>query len=139
MITDKLNMFSEDQADVRNIAAYLSTKSIDLGLAKGIRVKNPLSVYAKTGAAAFAGTNGTLKVEIVSATDAALTGSLTVLHASDLIPVASLTANTVFFKQKLPQVINQRYIGLRYTVATTNMTGGLITAGLTDTIPTGSF
>jgi len=139
MITDKLNMFSEDQADVRNIAAYLSTKSIDLGLTKGLRVKNPLSVYAKTGSAAFAGASGTLKVEIISATDAALTGSVTVLKTSALIPVASLTANTVFFKEKMPELISQRYVGLRYTVATTNMTGGLITAGLTETIPSGSF
>jgi len=139
MIIDKIGMFSEAQVDWYNAGSYLSAKSVDLGVTKGVQgIKLPY-FYAKTGSAAFA-TGTSVEFQLVCADDEALTSNLVVLLSSGAIATASLTANKVVFSGKLPDDIPKRYLGMRYvSVESSDFTAGAITSGLTDRVPTGAF
>jgi hypothetical protein len=133
MITDKLNMFSEGQADIRTAGSYLSDKSIDLGLAAGLQALDLGEVFVKIGTAFAGGTS--LAVEIITASNAALSADVKVVQSSGAILTADLKANSMPVKMKMPVKLPGRYLGLRY-VGVGNFSAGDLTAGLTPATPT---
>lgn len=136
MITDKLNMFAEDQADVRAANTYLCDKSIDLG-SKGYMAGDPPYVYVKVGTAFAGGTS--VDFQLVMADDAALTSNKVVLQTSGAIVTASLTAASIPYKAKLPiSKITKRYLGMQAVSVGVHTTGDF-TAGLADEVPNYTF
>lgn len=146
MLLDAQSLFSNDQDLAKAAAAYLSDKSIDVGAAGTIpagfqargtaprdvgkgKAKNVLVQVTETFTSGGA---GTLKVELVTADDEALTSNLAVHAVSDVIALATLAAGYQFLvPYALPPGIGaDRYVGLRYTIGTATMTAGKVTAGL---------
>jgi hypothetical protein len=146
MILDKNLLVSDAQDLAQTNASYLSDKSIDLwagnaalpsipgyGTGKPIadigRGNCPeLLVQVSTPFATSA--SGTLQVDLITATDAALTGSVTVLSSTPVLAASALVAGYQFRLGGIPAGITQRYLGLRYVIGTGAMSAGKITAGL---------
>lgn len=139
-LQDKNCTLSDDQSVAIAAGTVLSDSSYDLGTGGSIPQGGTAIVDPGRGSGieldvrvttTCVGATATLKVELVSATDAALTGSLTVLESTDTVAVASLVAGYKFrLGRTLPAGIAQRYIGLRYTVATATLTAGKVRATL---------
>lgn len=142
---DKQTLLSDAQA-ITTGAAY-STNSIDLGAAgshpfygtvpsalndagKGTEKKLLIQVVETF----TSGGLGTLKVELVTGTGVDANGQINagekILEATPAIPVATLVAGYQFRIRSIPHGIDQRYLALKYTVATADMTAGKITAGI---------
>jgi len=113
MILDNLLVVSDTQAFG---AAGVSTNSIDLGLTtpgRQIGTGEPMGFGFAIDVAA---TVAAPIVEIISATDAALTAGILV-HATRTIPLAEALAGLLFYLG-LPQgTPTQRYLGVRVTTA----------------------
>ena len=108
-------------------AAAVSTNSIDLGLPGGVGTptKRQIGTGEPMGFGIDITTSGTVAatlVEIISATDAALTAGILV-HGSITIPLAAALAGSLWFVP-LPQgTPTQQFLGVRLTTA-----GGTISA-----------
>jgi hypothetical protein len=124
-------MFIDNLLKVSNAQAFgaaaVSTNSVDLGLPGG--VGTPLKRQIGTGESVGFGlnitTSGTVAatlVELISATDAALTAGILV-HASITIPLAAALAGSLWFVGFPPGTPTQQFIGVRLTTA-----GGTISA-----------
>jgi len=103
-------------------AAAVSTDSIDLG---NVTPKRRIGTSEPMGfgfAVTTAGTVAATLLEIISATDAALTAAILV-HASRSIPLAETTIGSLHFVP-LPQgTPTQRYLGIRATTAGGTISG----------------
>lgn len=103
-------------------AAAVSTDSIDLG---AVTPKRQIGTGEAMGfgfAVTTAGTVAASLLEVISATDAALTAAILV-HASRSIPLADTTVGSLHFVGLPPGTPTQRYLGVRVTTA-----GGTISA-----------
>lgn len=119
MFLDALGLVSNAQAFG---AAAVSTNSIDLA---NVTPKREIGTGEAIGfgvAITTAGTVAASLVEIISATDAALTAGILV-HASITIPLAAALAGSLWFVPLPPGTPTQRYLGIRITTA-----GGTISA-----------
>ena len=135
MITDALLQLSAAQAVT---ATAVSTNTIDLSVNRDIGAGEDIyAVFGVDVSAAVAGA-ATVSFEVISAADAALTAGVTVLASSGAIPKADLVAGRAPISIPIPQSaltslpIGQRYLGVRYTVATGPLTAGSFTANITD-------
>lgn len=103
-------------------AAAVSTDSIDLG---NVTPKRQIGTGEPMGFGFACTTSGTVAaslIEIISATDAALTAGILV-HASRTIPLAEMVAGALFFIP-LPQgTPTQRFLGIRVTTAGGTVSG----------------
>lgn len=110
-------------SDAQNFgAAAVSTNSIDLGLTtpgRQVGTGEPMGFGLSVD---VAGTVAPSLVEIISATDAALTAGILV-HTSRSIPLADMTAGSRHWLGLAPGAPTQRYLGIRITTA-----GGTVTA-----------
>jgi hypothetical protein len=103
-------------------AAAVSTDSIDLG---NVTPKRKIGTGEPMGfgiAVTTAGTVAATLIEVISATDAALTAGILV-HASRSIPLAETVVGALFFVPLPMGTPTQRYLGVRLTTA-----GGTISA-----------
>ena len=103
-------------------AAAVSTNSIDLG---NVTPKRAIGTGEPMGfgfAVTTAGTVAASLIEIISATDVALTTSI-VVHASRSIPLAETVAGALFFIPLPPGTPTQRYLGIRVTTAGGTISG----------------
>ena len=119
MFMDALLLVSDAQAFG---AAAVSTNSIDIGMTtpgRQIGSGEPVGFGFQID---VSGTVAASLVEIISATDIALTAGILV-HASRTIPLASALAGTLWFIPLPSGTPTQRYLGIRVTTA-----GGTITA-----------
>ena len=119
MFIDALGLVSDAQAFG---AGAVSTNAIDLCAVTPtleIGTGEPLGFGV---AIDVSGTVAPSVVEIISATDAALTAGILV-HATRTIPLAEALAGSLWFLSLPPGAPTQRYLGLRITTA-----GGTITA-----------
>lgn len=141
MIQDLELTFSNDQTLAIAVGTALSTKSVDLGAngaaalgGKGyhdVGRGGPVQVWCQITATATSGGAGTLQVELVMADNGALTSNLVILQKTEAIALATLVAGYQFrIGGTVPPGITKQFIGLRYTVATADLTGGTISAGL---------
>lgn len=108
MFLDTLTRVSN--AQVTGAAAVSS--SYDLGSARQVGTGSPLVAGLTVGVAP---TGVSLQVEVISATDAALTASV-LAHASRTILAADAPVGAQFAFEIPQGTPTQRYLGLRYTV-----------------------
>jgi hypothetical protein len=140
MFLDKQNEFSDAQAVT---VTALSTNVIDtLPMTSNPNVSQDLSAHGggpyilfSVPTAFTAGGAATLTITIESDSTANLATSPTVHWTSAAIPVASLVAGYQFFVP-IPIGLVERYLGVRYTVATGPMTAGAIDAAVVRDIQT---
>lgn len=132
MILDAKNKFAAAQADVRAAATYLCGKSIDLRHARGSQMGDPPDFYVRVGTAFADGTS--VAFQLVCADNEELTTNLQVLATSGAIVDASLTANTIVWKGKLPQKIPRSFLGMQ-AVGVGTHTAGDFDAGLSERVP----
>ncbi|NUO70118.1 Bbp16 family capsid cement protein [Escherichia coli] len=127
MITDKLLMFSEAQA-VTNTAA--STDVIDLGPIDGNRrdigVGYPLEFWVLVNEAATATGEATVNIQLQTSEN---NSSWTTIYDSGALAKATLTAGKRVVSAKVPAGV-QRYLRVNYSVATSQLTAGKFTAGI---------
>lgn len=134
MILSAQQLFSDDQAIT---ATAVSTNVIDLGVAgtpydaaaalnQDVGKGNPVPVLIQV-TEDFA-TLTSLTITLETSANADLSSS-TVL-SSEVVTVANLVAGKQTFMQCLPNGVDQRYLGVRYTVTGSNATAGKITAGI---------
>jgi hypothetical protein len=110
-------------------ATAVSTNTVDLTTARDLFEGNDLVKLRVMLPAAF-NTLTTLTIEIIVASDAALTTNIKVVGSSGAIPLASLTLGALFAIEGNAQIgsTNQRYLGARYTVGGSNPTLGQVLA-----------
>lgn len=123
MITDALLLLSDAQASVRAVGTYVSTNTIDLGVARDIGAGEGLYVLF-TVDVAFAGGTG-VDFQIITSAAANL-GSPTVLATSGVRADALLVVGYNFFMPVPPVVGNgQRYLGVQYVGTGTHTLGSV--------------
>jgi hypothetical protein len=110
-------------------ATAVSTNTIDLTTARDIFEGNDLVKLRALTTVAFNNLTS-LTIEIIVASDAALTTNIKVVGSSGAIPLASLTIGQLFAIEGNAQIgsLNQRYLGARYTVTGTAPSTGSILA-----------
>jgi len=133
MYVDALGLVSDAQAFG---AAAVSTNSIDLGLTtpgRQIGTGEPMGFAVGVD---VLGTVAPSLIEVISATDAALTAGILV-HASRTIPLAEMAAGALHFIAIPPGTPTQRYLGIRITTAggTVTCTAWLTTHSLFSILP----
>jgi hypothetical protein len=134
-IIDAQNLFSDAQAVT---ATAISTNVIDtspLGANTGrdLGAGNPLYLVIVVGTAATAAGAATVTFSLESDSTADLATSATVHFTTAAIPKASLTAGAVVAAIALPvgpTANYEKFLGVRYTVATGPLTAGTFTAML---------
>ncbi len=133
MIFSAQLIFSDDQAI---IATAISTNVIDLGVAG-----TPFDAVAALNQDVGKGNKIPILIQVTesfntltSLTIAIETGATTSLGTvviSKSVLLADLVAGYQFPVDVLPNEIDERYLGVRYTVVGTDPTEGIITAGIT--------
>lgn len=130
MILDAQNLFS-DNAAVTSTA--ISTNVIDLGSRNTLRdigAGEGLWLVVLVGTAVTAAGAATVTVSLESDSTADLATSATVHYTTPAIGKATLVANYVVAKVRIPNGSYERYLGVRYTVATGPLTAGTFKAFL---------
>ena len=130
MLADKQLLVSDAQAVT---ATAVSTNAIDTGsssVVRNIGWGEEMRMVVQTNVTALAAGAATVVFEIIQADDAALTTNVTSLMSSAAIPKASLVQGGVPPMDFVLPATTQRYVGVRYTVATGPLTAGTFTAGL---------
>lgn len=132
MITDKLLQLSAAQAVT---ASAVSTNTIDLGLARDMAPGTQLYANFTVDQTATAAGAATVTFEAITSASADLS-SPTVIASGGPVPIADLTAG----RRPISVALNpgalaaapngQRYLGVRYTVATGPLTAGQFTCHL---------
>ncbi len=133
MILDAHNEFSDAQAVT---STAISTNVIDTGGDSTLKqLGGPGAVYlvVKTQTTATdSGSDATLAVTLESDSTADLATSATVHASSGTLAFADFaTAGTTLMAVQLPQDAYERYLGVRYTVASGPLTAGAFDAFLT--------
>lgn len=132
MILSAQQLFSDDQAIT---ATAISTNVIDLGAAdtpyggkaalkQDIGKGTPVPILVEVTEAFNTLTSLTIALEV-----GATTALGTVIY-SEVVTLANLIVGKQTLMQYLPNGVNARYVGMRYTVTGTNPTLGKITAGI---------
>jgi len=105
--------------------SVLSTNTVDLGVARDMGEGSDLFGRFQYTVAAVGGTS--IEMQVISATDAALTTAVTVLGTTGPIAVASLTLGSRFACDINPVIGSkgQRYLGLRYISVGTTTAGSV--------------
>lgn len=144
MMLDKQTLFSDGQSlAINQNASALSTNSLDLGVSGTPAVGGSLlsdvgvsrvEVLCQISTTAT-GAGSSLTVALVSGTGVDANGQInaneTVLSQTAAIPLATLAAGYQFrLGSSLPRGNGHRYLALKYSVTSANMTGGKITAGV---------
>lgn len=123
MITDALLQMSVAQGSITTAATYLSTNTIDLGVARDIGSGQSLFVLFSIDTAFASGT--AVQFQIITSAAANLS-SPTVLASTAAIPDATLVAGYSFV-MPVPPVVGsgQRYLGVQYVTTGTHTTGAV--------------
>ena len=103
-------------------AAAVSTDSIDLS---NVTPKRAIGTGEAVGFGVAITTSGTVAatlMEVISATDGALTAGI-IVHSARSIPLAEVLAGALFFLPLPPGTPTQRFLGVRLTTA-----GGTVSA-----------
>lgn len=103
-------------------AAAVSTDSIDLSSVTPKRKIGTGEPMAFVFVCTTAGTVAATLLEVISATDAALTAGILV-HATRNVPLAEMVAGAIFIIPLPPGTPTQRYLGIRATTAGGTVSG----------------
>jgi len=140
MITDALLELSLAQPVT---VTAVSTNTVDLSVVRDIGAGEDIYAQFAVDVAAAAVGLATVTFEVITSAAAALTAP-TVISATGAIPIADLAAGRVPISVCLNQSalttlpIGQRYLGVRYTVASGPLTAGSFTCYITDEASNGS-
>lgn len=134
MITDRELTVSLEQPIT---ATAVSTDSIAMtGLFSG-RPDTHFRAYALAATTFAAGGAATLTIEVIQATNGALTTGIDVLYTHPPLPLAGLVSGGKAFEMDVPMPKNTKgFLGYRYTVTTGPFTAGRITGGFVPGTPT---
>ena len=131
MYVDKQNEFADSQVVT---GTAISTNVIDLGATNTLKdIGSGQNVYliVQVDAAATAAGAATVTFSLESDSTENLATSATVHYTSTAIGKAALTAGSTQLAIKLPAGSYERYLGVRYTVATGPLLTGSFSAFLT--------
>lgn len=150
MIFDKQNLFDDQRSLNLAAATYVTTNSVDLGVAAIDTLGN--TVLSDVGRSRFADilvqitstvTSGgapTIQFNIITATDVALTAGIVVYTSSAPIAFASLLQGYEFrVTPSAGFAPTGRYLGLQFIIATAACTGGAFTAMMLKDINTNQY
>lgn len=135
MLMDKQNEFSAAQAVT---ASAISTNVIDLTLGQSglttIDIANgePIFLYIQVDTAVTQTGSGTVTFSLESDSTANLATSATVHWTSSAIAKATLVAGYEVARLAIPLGAYERYLGVRYTVSETLLTGAFTAALVKD-------
>lgn len=132
MILDKELALSEEQAVT---STAISTNVVDLAVDRNIGNADNLYVIITCDEAATAAGAATVTFSLESDSTADLATSATVHATSSAIGKATLVAGYEVAKWKLPVEDYERYLGVRYTVATGPLTAGKFSAHIVRNVP----
>lgn len=134
MITDRELTASKEQAVT---VTAVSTDGIALdGIFLG-RQGDMLRAYALVTQTFTAAGAATMTIEVIQATNGALTIGVDSLSTTTALPLSGLVAGGKAFELDIPMPKNTKaFVGFRFTVATGPMTAGKITAGFVPGTPT---
>lgn len=128
ILMDKGMEFSDAQAVT---ASAISTNVMDLGVSHDFGVAADLFLVVQCDVTATdAGSDATLTISLESDSTADLATSATVHHTSAAIALASLVAGETLLVVPVPPGAYERYLGVRYTVASGPLTAGKFSAFL---------
>lgn len=115
----------------------ISTDTIDLSVIRDIGEGQDL--YMVFTVVAAYNTLTSLQMEVIGATNAALSTGVVSIGSTGPVALASLTANATFYVRINPQNISTgtRYIGARYSTVGTTPTTGSVCAYITQDIQDG--
>lgn len=134
MLTDALLTLSSAQAVT---ASAVSSNAIDLSQNRDIGAGEDLYAIFSVDTAPTAAGAATVRFQVISASDAALTTGIEVLAQTDDIPITDLTVGMLPISLPIaPSVLHelgQRYLGVRYEVGTGPLTAGAFSALISDT------
>lgn len=136
MILDKQNLVSDSQAVT---ATAYSTHTIDLSVARDIGHAKDVRFVVVVPEAATAAGAATVNIQVVTSANANLS-SHTVLVETGALGKAEFTLGRRPIVLEIPKSVllalplGERYLGLRYEVATGPLTAGKFTAGLTNVV-----
>jgi hypothetical protein len=130
MIVDQFLRVSNAQAVT---TTAVSTDTVDLSQARDIGAGEDVYMYFTIPTAFAGGTS--IQFQAITADNAALSSNVTVVGASAVVPLASLTAGSRFAVRINPQIGGQgrRWLGANYVVVGT-MSAGNVTADMADAI-----
>jgi hypothetical protein len=129
MILDKQNEFSDSQAVT---ASAISTNVFDSGATGALKnLGDTIFLVVQCDEAATAAGAATVAFSLESDSTADLATSPTVHATTAAIGKANLTAGSTQWVIELPLAQYERYVGVRYTVATGPLTAGKFSAFLT--------
>lgn len=138
MYVDSQSQFSNAQAVTstaisENVLDLNASSNTNVPLVQDIGTGTDVYLVVQTAVTATdSGSDATLTVTLESDSTANLATSATVHLSTGAIAFASFaTAGTVLFAGRLPAGAYERYLGLRYTVASGPLTAGAFTAFLT--------
>lgn len=145
MIVDKSLTFDDglSYATIGNAGTYYATNWVDLGATGGKQIlEKEAYLVVRVGTAWATGTSlaFSLVTSTAAATDAAGTGLGTTTEeiSSGAIATASLTANTIVWKVRLPPVLHRRYMGIKIvSVESSDFTTGTVDIFITPQAPFG--
>lgn len=134
MLRDALNLLAESAA-TGNVGTNNLGDVINLEDVRDIGAGKPIYFHASVATAIAAGAGGTIRFEIVSADNAALSTNVVVHHATATLDAAAgIAAGTDLIKVALPaEVANGeygQYLGFREVVGTANTSAGAVDAHL---------
>lgn len=154
MIQDYENLFSRNQTLAIAASTFGASNSLDLWGGRTAMPSVPglggtplsdigrgrkLMFFAQVTADFTSGGAATLKVELIMGTgvdgNGVINAGQVVLWDSGAIAKATCVAGYLFRCVDIPPGVNLRYLSSRYTIGTAAGTGGTITAGLTDQVP----
>lgn len=123
LVTALGNTVSTNTVDLAN--ATFANQTTEFGQGRRLQINvSVLQAVTSAGAA-------TVQLQLIQATDAALTTAVDVINQTDVFAIANLTAGTVVpvTWDRIAPLVPKRYIGLRFVVGTaalTNATGQFV-------------
>lgn len=137
MIDDILTKVADQ--DAPTTGTTVSSKSLDLGVARDIGEGERIYMLINIVAAMTSGGANTTDFQLIEADNADLTGNVKVLASTTPQAVATLTAGKQFVLPFPPQLNSkgQRYIGARTVIAAADLTGGTYSARIVKDIEDG--
>ena len=119
-------------------ATAVSTDSIDLTVNRDIGQGTNTHANVVAITTPTSGGSSTIQIDVIVADNAALTSNVVVLASSRAVPYAEMattgavgTARTLPISVLLPpnlHSLGKRYLGVRYTIGTADLTGGTFNA-----------
>lgn len=126
MILDTQNSFSRAQSIVGAAGTIVSTDTYDTGASPDVGIGQDIMLQINVNAA-VTGAGASVQFALQTADDSGFATNLTTFPLTAAIPVASLTANSVQYRGRLPIGL-RRHLRIAYIISGASTTAGTVTA-----------